>query len=515
MSTTRRVLGLAFLFVAFAGGCTSTLDLDSYQITDQARCGPGLVDLQTDIANCGQCGNACLSGGLCVSGSCTCTGGKVDCGDACVDTKSDSQNCGACGKACDTGTRCEAGVCNCTDASDTVCGTACVNLDTDANNCGKCGTTCASGGTCAAGACHCPGSDVVCGGACTALDSDPNNCGACGQPCSVANASASCTKGKCAAATCQAGYKDCNSDLSKIAAGNGCETHTDSDPANCGACRTACTAGQVCTGGQCVCNVPAEGGVCDPRTNCGCTNGLNCVRDTGTWQCEKPGTVAPGASCTSNASCTVGYACVGAVCSAYCDPKVATCSDGSNCLQVSDSKTMLDVDGWGACKKNCNPVTSFPNPGTFMTCAPGQKCEVYSDGPYCSATVGPGGFGSTCSAFSDCVNGFGCNNSACAPYCWKSGSPLDTCSQYGGYTCQSFSTPLMVQGQELGICGTKKGTAGCKQPCSVDADCSVSGTSCQDTDTGYICLNTECATCFNERLQCVSNNTTCAFDNCQ
>jgi hypothetical protein len=87
----------------------------------QTVCGAGpdgggtCRSLQTDVANCGACGHVCVAptGGTvtCVNGACTgsCGNGKtvcngnVDGGGACVDLASDPANCGACGNVCGTG----------------------------------------------------------------------------------------------------------------------------------------------------------------------------------------------------------------------------------------------------------------------------------------------------------------------------------------------------------------------------------------------------------------------------
>lgn len=89
----------------------------------QCQCQPGLqacgnscVDLQSDAANCGTCGNVC--GGdtpYCSLGACsaTCAGGTTACGFSCVDTASNPYHCGGCGVACDGGLACSAGTCGC------------------------------------------------------------------------------------------------------------------------------------------------------------------------------------------------------------------------------------------------------------------------------------------------------------------------------------------------------------------------------------------------------------------
>ena len=112
------------------------------------------VNLLTDTANCGECGNTCLSGATCTAGVCGCPLGGTSCSGACVNVTSDSNNCGACGNPCSTGQVCRSGSCQATCASgNTLCGTQCVTLGDDAANCGSCGNRCASDSTCASGVC--------------------------------------------------------------------------------------------------------------------------------------------------------------------------------------------------------------------------------------------------------------------------------------------------------------------------------------------------------------------------
>jgi Notch 1 len=94
-------------------------------------------DLQTDRANCGECGNAC-------------TGRATCCGGACVLLGRDPLHCGECGNACGDGVTC--------------CGGSCVDLQTDDANCGACGTDCETLGAALGTTCSCTM------GACTSPD---------------------------------------------------------------------------------------------------------------------------------------------------------------------------------------------------------------------------------------------------------------------------------------------------------------------------------------------------------
>src|SRR5215207_1839855 len=124
----------------------------------------------------------------------TCESGLTDCGGTCVDLQSDLNNCGACGEICESGlvpVECRSGVCeraNC-PIGITYCGIAdgCRDLTSDSGHCGACANACASGvcsgGVCAAGGGTCAEGQADCNGICVSTCCDNNNCGACGNVC--------------------------------------------------------------------------------------------------------------------------------------------------------------------------------------------------------------------------------------------------------------------------------------------------------------------------------------------
>jgi hypothetical protein len=125
----------------------------------------GCRDLTSDPGHCGACANACASGvcsgGVCAAGGGTCAEGQADCGGICVDTCCNNSHCGACGNVCPPGETCFEGICGCPSGlccaeGEVNCNGACVSTCCDNNNCGACGNVCKGGLTCFEGVCDCP-----------------------------------------------------------------------------------------------------------------------------------------------------------------------------------------------------------------------------------------------------------------------------------------------------------------------------------------------------------------------
>jgi hypothetical protein len=126
------------------------------------------MDLQTDPANCGSCGNRCPSPQSCVAGKCACGGGAFLCRGQCIVCplgkypNMDTCGCDECSgqiAGCATGL-CMSGRCVECPPSQARCtrsGTvSCVDLQNDRLSCGSCNTRCPANQGCVGGVCRCP-----------------------------------------------------------------------------------------------------------------------------------------------------------------------------------------------------------------------------------------------------------------------------------------------------------------------------------------------------------------------
>lgn len=150
------------------------------------------------------------TGSQCTDGQWVLPSGFLLCSGQCVDGNTDIKNCGACGQTCATGASCVAGMCQCPDGGE-ACGGTCRDVATDLMNCGGCGQVCACGGSscingsgaaaCVAGACQVPCNpgfgdcDHDATNGCEVPLDDVANCGACGRAC---QAGEQCVGGACA-----------------------------------------------------------------------------------------------------------------------------------------------------------------------------------------------------------------------------------------------------------------------------------------------------------------------------
>ena len=263
------------------------------------------TNITADANHCGSCSKVCVSTNgtaICTDGACgiNCNAGFGNCDsdvtNGCeTNLANDVLHCGAtcatsvtCPTTGGVNRVCNAGICGfdtCTAPTATCLGKgACAtNLSNDVDNCGACGTKCSfanaevtcTSSTCTLGPCaadygNCDGNAA--NGCEASLQTDANNCNGCDNKCIPANATAVCTSGTCAIASCYAGYFDCDGAVS-----NGCEVNLKTDTSNCNACGTKCsTANGTASCADGVCKIACSSGYdnCDGSVTNGCEANL-------------------------------------------------------------------------------------------------------------------------------------------------------------------------------------------------------------------------------------------------
>ncbi|AKU95348.1 Tryptophan synthase alpha chain [Labilithrix luteola] len=256
-----------------------------------------------------------------------------------------------------------------------------LDVQTDPQNCGACGNVCPSGTRCVAGQCGCPPGQTLCESnaddlgpdtavdqstnpptyfRCVDLKTDMKNCGACRSPCTDSSQGAcatppphtktTCAGGTCGHSACERGWTDCDNDLGKGCESNGCETLTDFDSKNCGACGHACAPGQRCInnrddgkGPRCLC-APNET-LCDVIK---CVDLTNDVDHCGACGNRCPGWAAPNSTSVCNAG----------ICDTQCKEGFGDCDgDKSNGCETN---VMVDETSCGACGHRCDTAAGQP-----------------------------------------------------------------------------------------------------------------------------------------------------------
>jgi len=344
-------------------------------------CGTTCVDLETDEANCGECGNQCQSEETCSNGLC-CPNGQTNCNGTCIT----SDQCCA-DQDCTAGGECQSGTC---DSSTNTCSytnepdnTSCNLSSTDSKGKRRKGkATHAQGAT-----------GVCCNGVCT----DETTC-PCINPQTCDNENPCCANfdcdnsGKCVA-TCT-NPQTCDNQ-------NHCCAGFDCD--NSGKCVATCAAeGHPCVGQG---NVCCDGLICGPAPNPG--HDLRCCDPT-----KDPINCVP--ICTPES----------------CDAKQClVCSPEGVCVPKCPLGQQCDNNG------NCVPTPCTPdncNPDNCLTCTPSGQCVSTCTGGttcngqgQCTGGGGGGGGGGGCTAAI-------CNPSMCLT-CNANGQCVSLCPF--GQTC--------------------------------------------------------------------------------
>jgi hypothetical protein len=421
------------------------------------------VDLRVTANACGTCNNACRptnATGACAMGLCgvgSCSPGFGDCdmnpSNGCETSLSTNSHCGACGRACGGGQVCSDGACTSACPSmTTYCGNvmSCVDPAADPQNCGGCGVTCpvpsnavatcagsSCGITCESGFANC---DNTGGNGCEVnLNTSAAHCGRCGSACSLANASATCSAGSCAVATCSLNYGNCDGSPS-----NGCEANLLTSTAHCGACGNACSfanAAPACTSGACALGTCNTGfGNCDRNNSNGCETSLNTNTNCG----------ACGTRCGSNMACSNG------MCVSTCPPSTTLCNGA--CVS-----TATDVSHCGGCGRVC---PSYPNVNrTCMAGTCGGTCvSGYGD---CDRNTGNGCETNLTSSVTNC----GACGNACAlananPVCAAGACAIRSCS-VGFANCDGSAS----NGCEVNLATSNSNCGACGRTCATGQTC--------------------------------------------
>jgi hypothetical protein len=325
-------------------------------------CSGNCVNLQTDVTNCGSCGQICTSPAngtpFCQEGTCgiSCPAMSTLCPGNCANLSSDVNNCGGCGRVCSFGPNssptCSSGICGLTcsppfvDCDGNPSNGCEVNILTSPSNCGGCQQTCPSGQNgspvCKSGTCglFCPFPFANCNGnpnsGCQVnLAIDPHNCGACGAACpaNLPNGSPGCFNLMCGV-QCAAGFANCDAVLS-----NGCETPIVADVHNCGGCGITCPPG---INGVAICSSSACGITCSTGfANCNGNLADGCEINTNNDvnNCGACGNVC--SSVNGSPSCTIGN------CGIVCNTGFGNCNN--NATDGCETNLSTDILNCGSC----------------------------------------------------------------------------------------------------------------------------------------------------------------------
>ena len=267
----------------------------------------------------------------------------------------------------------------------------------------------------------CPEPLSTCEGACVDVRFDPANCGACGAACSAGQV---CVDGACAV-SCPDGSEKCEADGKPVCA------DTKLDRNHCGGCGKACSAAEVCSAGAC---------------------GLECAG--GATKCDGPGgavcvdTLLDEANCGGCGKvCGVGLTCIAGACVTKCVGGTKVCSvtsSGSGGAGGSSSPTTTEI---------CVDTTKDP-----LHCGDcNNACPV---GMVCQASQ----------CLTDCTGGTKkCKNADMNDVCVNTAIDVEYCGNCdtkcpAGQVCQQ------------GMCVT---------------DCVAGATKCKDAEDKDVCANTQ------------------------
>ncbi|MEZ4314846.1 MAG: RHS repeat-associated core domain-containing protein [Polyangiaceae bacterium] len=192
----------------------------------------------------------------------------------------------------------------------------------------------------------------------------------------------------CGVDTCNADYADCD-----LVDGNGCESSSLTDVANCGACGLSCadppSGVGVCAEGACAYVCQSGFGDCDsdPSNGCETAGGCNLSCDAGTADCDG----LAGNGCETDVTTVTHCGACGNACPAAANA-AATCDSGACGLACSAGYDDCNGDPADGCEVQL---------GTPFHCAGcGDTCSVPNASAVCDA--GACGLGACNAGYGDC-----------------------------------------------------------------------------------------------------------------
>lgn len=236
-------------------------------------------------------------------------------------------------------------------------------------------------------------------------------------------------------AVCEGKFQDCDRDPA-----NACESNTELDLKNCGACGAECPSQNgtaTCVASLCKLDCWSGFADCDGNPANGCETNLA----TSLESCGVCGSACGG----PNAKGT----CVGGVCQLACEPGFGDCN--KNPADGCEQELLAGLDHCGACGKSCRKT------GTVTKCNAGTcedvSCETgfHDCSGVCSANDAPATCGTSCTPCAAPTGGMGtCTSGTCGFAC------------IGGRTaCGSECIDLATASDNCGACGRSCGGSTC------------------------------------------------------